>query len=277
MNKEFDLQKSRIEVVTEVDENTQRPLLSNAISTADNEVFLRKIIAELKRADSKVDANSGAHARLASLQAAAEARLEDLAAARRARVEERVVVHDEAASNDLNTLIEFVAKTGDQATLDGVLDSVSKSDDLQLLQKALKKLVLISEDKQLQPSDQLFHARGLSPSDIANKLLQIKVALDKRVIELRNKRLEDAAEDRKGGVDSDDEELFLGMTKRTAKIIAIALLAVVFLLVLVAAVRAAMQKKQSSTGGGADGMIQQQQQQQQQQQPVQQKTNYMPM
>ena len=277
MNKEFDLQKSRIEVVAEVDENTQRPLLSNAISTADNEVFLRKIIAELKRADSKVDANSGAHARLASLQAAAEARLEDLAAARRARVEERVVVHDEAASNDLNTLIEFVAKTGDQATLDGVLDSVSKSDDLQLLQKALKKLVLISEDKQLQPSDQLFHARGLSPSDIANKLLQIKVALDKRVIELRNKRLEDAAEDRKGGVDSDDEELFLGMTKRTAKIIAIALLAVVFLLVLVAAVRAAMQKKQSSTGGGADGMIQQQQQQQQQQQPVQQKTNYMPM
>ncbi len=182
----IDIVKSKIVLLgTRVDALQTQDLL-NTIITTTNDDFLRLVEAELKRAESTAREEAILE-QLGSLQTASENRRQAILDAK-ARRDASVSTDsfDPAFSEKLNADIQFLAETTDELTLQRILSSIASTKDLMSLQNAVKKMAAVRADLRLQPTDASFVKKGLSASDWRNKLDQIDVAIQKRMIELRD-------------------------------------------------------------------------------------------
>lgn len=188
----FDTLKPTIAFVGQTGDEAQAESLRNTFAKATDETLLRRVAAEIRRAQS-TSKDADRLKLLDSLLTTAEQRRNSLVALREQAEEARKVVHDESFSDKLNAEIEFVAATTDQATLDRLLQRIESTDDLQALQKAVKKLAAVRADLKLSPTGAEFQRKKLSASDWRNKLRQIEVAIETQILNLRKARIAAAA------------------------------------------------------------------------------------
>ena len=182
----IDIIKAKIALLgTRIDAG-QAQDLRNTIITSTNDDFLRILEAELKRAESTAK-EEAILSQLGSLQTASENRRQVILQAKSQRDSAiSTDAFDQAFSDKLNADIQFLAETTDESTLQRILSSIASTKDLLSLQNAVKKMAAVRADIRLQPTDQSFVKKGLSASDWRNKLDQIDVAIQKRMIELRD-------------------------------------------------------------------------------------------
>lgn len=181
----IDIIKAKITLLATRIDAAQTEDVKKTINISVNDDFLRQIEAELKRAESKAN-DPLLIAQLNYLQEVSEKRRQAILLAKAKREQEiNTDSFDEAQSAKINADIQFLAETTDQATLDRILQSIATTRDLKLLQNAVKKMAQVRGDIKLQPSEASFVKKGLSASDWRNKLNQIDVAIQKRMIELR--------------------------------------------------------------------------------------------
>lgn len=203
----IDIIKAKITLLATRIDAAQTEDVKNTINLSVNDDFLRQVEAELKRAESKAN-DALVIAQLNYLQQVSEKRRQAILLAKAQREQEiNTDSFDEAQSAKINADIQFLAETTDQATLDRILQSIATTRDLKLLQNAVKKMAQVRGDIKLQPSEASFVKKGLSASDWRNKLNQIDVAIQKRMIELREakqKALSGPLDVPAGGGDSDD-------------------------------------------------------------------------
>jgi len=186
MSANIDIVKAKIALLGKNVDAAQANDLRNTIITATDDDFLRNVEAELRRAESTAR-DEAILGQLGSLQTASENRRQAILQAKAARdASVNTDTFDQAFSEKLNADIQFVAETTDNSTLQRVLNSIATTNDLMSLQNAVKKMAAVRADIRLQPSEASFIKKGLSSSDWRNKLDQIDVAIQKRMIELRD-------------------------------------------------------------------------------------------
>ena len=181
----IDIIKAKIVLLGTRIDAAQADDLRTTIITTTNDDFLRIVESELKRAESTAKDESILE-QLGSLKTASENRRQSILQAKAQRdASVSTDNFDQAFSDKLNADIQFLAETTDDTTLARILASIASTKDLLSLQKAVKKMAAVRADIRLQPSDQSFVKKGLSANDWRNKLDQIDVAIQKRMIELR--------------------------------------------------------------------------------------------
>ena len=181
----IDIIKAKITLLATRIDAAQTEELKNTIITLKNDDFLRLVESELKRAESQAK-DALVIAQLNYLQSASENRRQAILQAKEKRdTKINTDTYDVAFSEKLNADIQFLAETTDQVTLQRILSSIASTKDLRSLQNAVKKMAEVRGNIRLQPSEASFVKKGLSASDWRNKLDQIDVAIQKRMIELR--------------------------------------------------------------------------------------------
>lgn len=180
----FEIVQSTIVLISRTpDADKVADLQSKFNNTVDDD-FLRRVEAEIKRAQSS-SSNANSMEQLDALLKTSEARRACIIAARNARdSSSKTSDFDKTFSEKLNSDIQYVGETTDQATLTRLLTNISTSRDLQSLQNAVKKLNDVKNTVSLQPGDASFVRKGLSSRDWNVKLQQIGTALQTRMNDL---------------------------------------------------------------------------------------------
>ena len=179
-----------VKLFAETGNSSAEQRLRDLIESATSETFLRPLLASLRGAQESAvtEARKG---QLEALWRAAEARRSALDQARQAKEQarEQLTQHDPQFSETLNAEIEYVAATTDDATLQSVLNRISSTNDLQSLQLAVKKLSAVRNDLRYSPTSQSFVDKGLNTPKWQNQMRQIEVAIETRILELRQMRI----------------------------------------------------------------------------------------